>query len=449
MTSTTSNITHQNSTKIFVEKENPSGDEKKFDICEKQKTMNTKSSSITLNMINAELAEGPTTDLVDLLINSIKQIKEKKQTPALAIATILKKSSVIHKKVHMKNLKKFKQHLDDDWSDDEMMEALSHISKTYKKYFPEVDESSSEEEEEIEIDDDEPVEKQIIGDISTEIFKRSMTCFDCKKEIPGGICRTINEIDYCLKCAPAYEQSTTQYLTENSVERSESEETIEIPTKTADQLRIEELEKLLAEATKKKEPKIKKPVVNHIENLEKWMTDKGLDMKELEEGVALYNKVKKVEAGKKAVATRIKNGTNSKRGGGTKTKSVVNTSKGPNRVEGTRFKMLGSYISNYRPTWKSYSFATNDGKYCEYCPSYAIDSGNEEFKAYIGKLTLSSQNVLFEDGPKMNGRTDINWRGLRNGIDYVITEEKMTDAETTKLWGICQGLKENRGMVAQ
>ena len=157
MTSTTSNIIHQNSTKNFVEKQNPAEDEKKFDICEKQKTMNTKSSSITLNMINAEMAEGPTTDLINLLINSIKQIKETK--PALAIATILKKSSVIHKKVHMKNLKTFKQHLDDDWSDDEMMEALSHISKTYKEYFPEEEEeSSSGEEEEIEIDD-EPVEE--------------------------------------------------------------------------------------------------------------------------------------------------------------------------------------------------------------------------------------------------------------------------------------------------
>ena len=141
-----------------------------------------------------------------------------------------------------------------------------------------------------------------------------MTCHDCKKEILTS--RVINEIDYCLKCAPAYEQSATQYLTENSVERSESEETIEIPTKTADQLRIEELEKLLAEATKKKEPKtpkVKKPVVNHKENFEKWMSDKGLDIKELEEGMNLYKKAKKVDSTKKSGpdegrTNKIKNG---------------------------------------------------------------------------------------------------------------------------------------------
>ena len=101
--------------------------------------------------------------------------------------------------------------------------------------------------------------------------------------------------------------------------------------------------------------------------------------------------------------------------------------------------MLGSYTHQYRPSWASYSFKTNDGKYCEYCPSYALENGNEEFKAKIEGGTLSSQNVWFDDGPNTNGRTDINWRGLRNGIDFVITDEKMTDEETTKLWGKCRG----------
>ena len=106
---------------------------------------------------------------------------------------------------------------------------------------------------------------------------------------------------------------------------------------------------------------------------------------------------------------------------------------GPTRLTKFRFKMLGSYTN----TNLSISFETNDGKFCEYCPSYALENGNEEFKANIDKLTLSSNNVWFDPGKETDGRTDINWRGLRYGIDYKITDTKMTDAETTELWGRC------------
>ena len=136
--------------------------------------------------------------------------------------------------------------------------------------------------------------------------------------------------------------------------------------------------------------------------------------------------------------TRSNNGQVNKGGGKTKGKRTMNSCKGPTRQECDRFKLLGTYVADHRWLWSSYCFKTKDGRWCEYCPSYAKERGNTAFIAELDrKGKPDSNNVWFDRGPQHNGRTNINFRGLEEGKDYFITDERMTDEETTKLWGVC------------
>jgi len=87
-------------------------------------------------------------------------------------------------------------------------------------------------------------------------------------------------------------------------------------------------------------------------------------------------------------------------------------------INGTRFKILSSYIEKENTSIK---YICDDGTIVEYCPWYAYKN-NEEFKNWFDNTKASNSGIKY-DYTQNNHQLPIKWCELRENIDYFINSK--------------------------
>lgn len=96
-----------------------------------------------------------------------------------------------------------------------------------------------------------------------------------------------------------------------------------------------------------------------------------------------------------------------------------------------RFKILSSYVDKKTT---AFEVKLDDGRYATFNPRFA-HIHNDEFRRWFDDTNTSNSGIKFDTGTKKNGQEPASWKGMRVGVDYQITDDKLLDGDLDELWG--------------